>query len=205
MDHVREWADVVQQTGAAAGVIVSPKGFTSGAIDLAKNPARRVSLWIARPLTDDDFAPDEKSPAGYIKSVALTMHIRVPHPLTETFRLDVEPASGKREGREIQIVFGAKTRDLYYLRDEQDNVTGNLWDDYLISAEALHESGVALVLPGAPRFLVVEGRRMRFNSLSMGIGIENVEMPIEIDATHGAYGYENAITGQIKLVPLNLV
>lgn len=66
MTHVREWSDIVAHTGAAAGVIVARAGFASGACDLAKEPSRRISLWIPRPLIEEDFAPDEQSPEEYI-------------------------------------------------------------------------------------------------------------------------------------------
>ena len=55
IDHVREWSDIVHRAGAAAGIIVSPTGFTAGAIDAAKDPTRRLSLWVPRPFTDEDY------------------------------------------------------------------------------------------------------------------------------------------------------
>src|SRR5690242_7879324 len=37
IDHVREWSDIVHRAGAAAGMIVSPTGFTARAVDAAKD------------------------------------------------------------------------------------------------------------------------------------------------------------------------
>lgn len=202
IDHVREWADIVQQTGAAAGVIVSPTGFTSGAIDAARAPARRVSLWTPRLLTDDDFAPDERSPNGYLRSIMTTLHMRYPNPREETFVLDVESTSGAREGRTLTFTFSARTRDRYFLRDERDNVVGNLWDEYIAAGERVLVSGPARVEPTEPRFLVLDGHRVRFKVLSVQIDVGEFDLTFETDLAKLGFAYENAVTGRIKMVPL---
>lgn len=202
IEHVRAWADIVQQTGSATGVIVSPAGFTADAIEAARTHTRRISLWVPRPLTRDDFGPDEHSPAGYIHSVGITGHLKYSVPRVETFVLDTEAASGRREGKTIEFTFSAETRDRYYLRDERDNIVGNLWDEYIVAAEALADSGTARVEHAEPRYLVLDGHRLRFKSLSMEIEVLEYVMHLEIDVTRDAFAYENAVTGEVKFVPL---
>ena len=90
MDHVREWADIVQHTGSAAGIIASPTGFTSGAIDLAKNPTRRVSLWVARLLTIEDFPSSINPTSQDFNGLRFTTRGRVPLPRATTFRVRPE-------------------------------------------------------------------------------------------------------------------
>jgi hypothetical protein len=202
MDHVREWSDIVQHTGSASGVIVSPQGFTSGAIDLGKNTARRVSLWIARPLTDDDFAPDEKSPEGYIRRIELNLQIRESRPRIESFKVDAEAVTPEHKGQRISFNFSRETRDQFYLRDVQDNVVGNLWDDYIAAATSLPEGGPACVEPTELRFLIIEGHRVQFKSLRFEIDLVQHDSRHEIDLANGMYGYQNAVSGQVLPVPL---
>jgi hypothetical protein len=201
-DHVREWESVVQGTGAAAGVIVSPTGFTDDAVKLSKAETRRISLWKVRRLSADDFGPDERSPTGYIRGVGVTMHLKYSRPREDTFVLDVESASGRREGRTIPFTFSARTRERGYLRDEHDNLVGNLWDQYVVAAEALKQSGSARVEYAEPRFLVLDGHRLRFKSLSMEIEVLEHVVKFEIDVTRNAFAYENVVTGEVKFVPL---
>lgn len=202
IDHIREWADIVNHLGAAAGVIVSPTGFTTGAIAAAKDPTRRISLWVPRPLTANDFSPDDESPNGYIREVNAQAIIHEPRPQPDTFVLDVESITGKYEGITLQFSFSAETRDSYYLRDDRDNVVSNLWDDYVEAATKLPASGLARVEPMEPRFIVLQGHRLRFKSLSMHVEIVEHVININVDLAKMAFGYENAVTGAIKIVPL---
>jgi hypothetical protein len=199
--HVREWASIVHETGAAAGVIVSPTGFTADAIEAARATTRRVSLWFPRPLTDADFAPDDEAPEGYLKSIHTTMRARVLRPREETFTIDVEPI-GERKGITVTSRFSAATRDGYYLRDEQDNVVGNLWDEYIAAGEKVTSSGEARVEFAESRFLVIAGYRVRFRALSVYIEVGHFELAFETDFSKLAFAYENAVTGDIKTVPL---
>jgi hypothetical protein len=202
IDHIREWADIVSHLGAAAGVIVSSTGFTSGAIAAAKDPTRRISLWIPRPLTANDFAPDEKSPDGYIREVNAQAVIREPRPHPDTFVLDVESVTGKHEGITLKFQFSAGSRDSFYLRDGQDNVVANLWDNYVEMATNLHASGIVRVEPAEPRFIVLDGHRFLFKSLSMYVEIVEHMVDINVDLAKMAFAYENAVTQVTKTVPL---
>ena len=201
--HVREWASIVQETGASAGVIVSPSGFTADAIEAATAPTRRVSLWSPRPLTDADFAPDDESPGGYLRSIHTTMRARMLSLREGTLTIDVEPI-GEPKGITVTSVFSAATRDGYYLRDSQDNVVGNLWDDYIAAAKNVSASGEIRVEFAEPRFLVVAGHRGRFRLLRAYIDVGHFETVFETDFARTAFAYENAVTGEIRTVPLPL-
>lgn len=200
--HVREWANIVQETGAAAGIIVSPVGFTADALAAARAPTRRVTLWVPRAFAEGDFAPDERAPRGYLRSTHITMRMQVPQPRTDRFVLQLESATGRSEGRQIAVAFSARAREQLYLRDAEDNVVGNLWDEYIAAAEALQASGVARVEPAEPRFLVLDGCRVRFHRLELPIDMHEVEHIMEIDLMRSAFVYQNAVTGETRTVPL---
>jgi len=200
-DHVREWSDIVQQTGASAGVIVAASGFTSGAMVLARRAARRLSLWVPRPLSAKDFGPDDESQTGYISQVAVSVVARAHRPIESSFMLDVEPV-GKRTGRTQEFRSSAANRKSWYLRDEQDNVVENLWDLYTAAATSLDATGVAEVRCSDPRILVLDGVRLWFHSLSMKIEVVEHPIDIAVDVTKSAFGYENVLTGDVRLVPL---
>lgn len=202
VDHVREWSDVVAHAGAAAGVIVSPTGFTAGAIDAAKDPTRRISLWLPRRFTDADYAPNDDSPNGYLRSIHTTFQVRIPQPDVESLVIDVEPVSERYEGIIVESRFAADTRDRYHLRDESDNVVGNLWDEYIKAGEAVRTSGIAQVEFTEPRFLVLAGRRVRFKRLSVKINVGTFSMESVLDFSKETFAYENAITGAVRSVPL---
>ncbi len=202
IDHVREWSDIVAHAGAAAGVIVSPTGFTADAIDAASDPTRRISLWVPRAFTDDDYAPDDKSPDGYLRSIHTTLRARVLQPVLDSFSLDVEPASGRYEGVTVEYTFGAETREQYYLRDASDNVVGNLWDEYLKAAKSVRTSSTVRVEFGEPRFLVLNGHRVRFNCLSAKINVATFSLPFETDFSKETFAYENVLTREMRTVPL---
>jgi Restriction endonuclease len=195
--HVREWSNIVEHTGAAAGVIVSPTGFTSGAIDHVRNPARRISLWIARPLTEDDLSPDA------LRSIQYTLQSRTPFPRLETFKMDTEPVSPSGETRVVTMTLSAATRDRYFLTDEHGNTMANLWDEYIAVTAALSESGAFRIEFSDDRFLMVEGRRVKFNHFTGYVDIGTSDIEVLIDLTIGVYVYENALTGHIRQIPLN--
>jgi hypothetical protein len=203
IEHVREWADIVQQTGAAAGVIVAESGFTSGAIDAARSICRRISLWRPRPLTDKDFVPDTESPNGYISQVQVRICLAQPRLVEGSVKLDVSRADGQSDGTTGSAIFSYQTRDLWYLRDETDNIVGNLWDLFLTRAQTA--TSAVEIVPSESRFLVLDGTRMRFNRLAFAI--ENIvdERTIEIDLLKSAMGYENAVSGRACIVPLPLL
>jgi hypothetical protein len=208
VDHVREWADVVQNTGASAGVIVAEAGFTNEAKTLASVPSRRLTLWMPRRLTLEDFAPDGASEiqedgtrAGYVCSVHMDLVLREPRPKPETMKLEVEPV-GPRTGKTVSHAFSQSTRNDWYLRDEHDRVVGNLWDLYVEAAKQLERSGAVEVVPDDPRFLVLGGVRQRFKSLAVEIEMVNHVREIDVDVREDALAYENAVTGEVKLVPL---
>lgn len=202
VDHVREWADIVQRTGAASGVIVAQTGFTSVAIDAAKNPDRRLTLWKPRALTRDDFAPDEDAGTGYIARVQTRMVISEPRFVEGSFRLDVVRADGHQSGAELEFEFSAASRNQWYLRDEIDNVTENLWDLFVARGEACKDSGSIDIVPDESRFLVLGGTRFHLRRASFDMLVLKHERMIDIDVLKRAIGYENVVTKQVTIVPL---
>ncbi len=200
-DHVREWSDIVQQTGAAAGIIVSPAGYTAGAVNLAGKPERRVSLWVPRLLTAADFGPTRESPMGLVQAVRITSKIYSPRVRPETFKLDVAALEGPL-GREFTFEFSAVRRSDWYLRDDADNVVGNAWDDFVAAVEQVRERGEVRIAPEFPRFIVFEGYRLRFNALHVVVELDCTEIEHGFDLTLDAFGYENAVTGKVAWVPL---
>jgi len=161
-----------------------------------------LSLWVPRPLTAADFEPDDASPNGYIREVNIQAVLRELIPREETFAIEIEPASGRREGKELAFRFSAESRELHYLRDEQDNVVGNLWDDFVGVATGVDESRVAIVEPTDTRYIVIDGHRVRFKSLSMRIDVKKHTISITVDLAKDAFAYENAVTGETRTVPL---
>jgi Restriction endonuclease len=202
IDHIREWSDIVQHTGAASGVIVAQFGFTAGAIEGARNPERRVSLWKPRLLTEADFGPDVESPTGYIARIGVTGTVSVPQLVHETFKLDATRADGMNEGRDVLFNLSFASRDHWYLRDEQDNVVGNLWDMFVVAAESAAGSALHEIVPEEARFLVIDGIRFRLNGLSFGIEVIEHERHVDIDLRDHAIGYENVLTKHVEFVPL---
>jgi hypothetical protein len=201
IDHVREWSDVVQRHGASAGVIVSPTGFTADAQRAATDPQRRISLWMPRRLNLDDFGPDESSPEGYIARVEVQGIITEWRPRTETIQLKLEKV-GDLEGRELRWNFSRHVRDSWYLRDAADNVVGNLWDLFVESELVVKEAGPFLIEPPEPRYVVLEGVRLRFRSLSFVFDrIEHIRN-ISVDLLEESLAYENVVTGEHSIIPL---
>ena len=205
VDHVREWSDVVQQTGAASGVIVSMRGFTRDALDAARNPVRRLSLWTPRKLTLDDFAPDEDSPDGYIARVSTRVVVTEPRLVEGSFVLDTFRADGKPKGHELAYSFSANDRATWYLRDEQDNIAENLWDVFVKRATSAAQSGVIEIIPPEPRFVVLGGTRLGVRRIAFQIEVRRHEQAIEVDLLKRAIAYENALTGGVSIVPLGQV
>lgn len=202
VDHVREWSDIVAHAGAAAGVIVSPAGFTADAIEAASVPARRISLWVPRAFTDEDFAPDASSPGGYLRSIHTTLQPRVAQVVPGSLVIDLEPASGQYQGITIDCTFSAATRAQYYLRDAADNVVGNLWDECIKAGKAVCTTSTMRVEFNQPRFLVLQGHRVRFNFLTAKISVATYSLPFEIDFSKESFGYQNAVTQELRTVPL---
>lgn len=199
VDHVREWSDIVQQQGAAAGIIVARSGFTKGAMDAARIPARRVHLWIPRELTLDDFGPDEDSPTGYIARLGLTTELAVSQPDGHTVKLKLEPADGNMNP--ISYVLGEEDRDSWYLRDSKDKIVGNLWDRYKKAATTT-TPGPVQIKPERATYLVLEGRRFQFLGLSFEQQVDVITDRLDIDLTKLKFAYQNVLTGQVRQVPL---
>ena len=201
VDHVREWSDIVQHTGAASGVIVAEAGFTSVAMDAARNVERRVSLWKPRPLTIQDFGPDADSPDGYIARVEARVVVATPRLVEGSFKLDISRADGLPGSEQLSRVFCFATRDQWYLRDDQDNVVENLWDLFVARGQAAQSRNVE-VAPREARFLVLDGVRMRFNRMAFVVQADQHEIHFDVDLLASAFGYENVLTGKVQVVPL---
>ncbi|MGC4066361.1 MAG: restriction endonuclease [Polyangiaceae bacterium] len=202
VDHVREWSDIVQHTGAAAGVIVALSGFTGGAIDASRNKERRISLWKPRPLTTDDFAPDGDSPDGYLAHICIQGQLRAPRIVEKTFRLEAPRADGKPATRQTSFNFSLASRDQWYLRDTQDNVVDNLWDQVVALAQSAQASGNVEIVPDEPRFFVLQGVRLQLRRVSFDVEVIVHELNGEVNLFKDAFGYVNAITEELKIVPL---
>jgi hypothetical protein len=201
IDHFREWSDIVQHSGAAAGVIVAESGFTSDSIKAAQNVERRVSLWKPRPLTKADFAPDNKSPNGYIARVLTHLTLATSRLVEGSITLDISRADGPPLGETVAKHFSAATRNLWYLRDEQDNVVENLWDLFVKHGQSANTPLVELI-PRESRFLMLDGVRMRFNRLTFEIQHNVHEVSFEVNLLEETLAYENVLTGSIQIVPL---
>jgi hypothetical protein len=65
------------------------------------------------------------------------------------------------------------------------------------------DSGMLTVDFDAPRFVVLDGHRLRFVSLSMAVEFQEFEQPFEVDLARGQYAYENAVTGEVQFVPID--
>lgn len=200
-DHVREWSTVVAEVAAAKGIIVSKSGFTPDAIEIAKNPERRLELWQMRELTESDFD-------GYIQKVSIHATLKVPYVPEHTVKFNVATTEDKTAKEPLR--FSIETRDQFYLRDEQDNLRENLWDEFVrfyyenasIDTDILKHK----IEFNEPRFLVINGRRLIFKNFSFEIHHRSHTFPIEFDALdHFNLVYENVITRETKLVPAELV
>jgi hypothetical protein len=202
VEHVREWADIVQHTGAASGVIVAQSGFTAGAIAAAQNLERRVSLWLPKPLSASDLTPGKNSAGLGFSRVLVRGAVKQPRFVDGSFRLDVRRADGRFEGRQLQFVFSAATRMLWYLRDDHDNLIGNLWDLYAERAQAAKESSTISITPDKPSFLVLDGVRLRLNSASFEVAVHEQDFSVDIDLERDAIGYQNVVTGVVTIVPI---
>lgn len=202
VDHIREWADIVQHTGAAAGVVVAESGFTSGAIEAAKNVSRRLSLWRPRKLTHEDFGPDERSPHGYISRVQTKGRIRDPQFVEGSLHFGLVRADGTSGGHEIEYTFSADTRKQWYARDELDNISANLWDIFAARVSAAEDSGVIEVPFKEPTFLVFSGVKFRIQRMSFEVVVRIHEFVIDVDMLKRGLAYENVVTGAVRIVPL---
>ncbi|MGH8474153.1 MAG: restriction endonuclease [Methylococcales bacterium] len=202
VEHVREWSDIVQHTGAASGVIVAQTDFTAGAIEAAKNPERRVSLWRPRRLTRDDFGPDENSPNGYIARVQTSVQITWPRFVDGSLELDLICVDGQREEKEQSYRFQASTRKQWYLRDEHDNITENLWDLFIARAQSAEQSGVVEIVLAERRIVVLGGIQFHLRRVRFEIEILKHELMVDVDMLKRAIGYQNVVTGKVSIVPL---
>ncbi len=202
-DHVREWSTVVNEVAAAKGVIVSKSGFTPDAIAIAQNPERRVELWHVRELNEKDFD-------GYIQKISIQATLKEPYIPENTVHFVVEPTQKGAIREKIPFRFSRRTRNELYLRDEQDTIRENLWDEFVkfyyenvsIDKDILQHT----IKFEEPRFIVVNGRRFIFRSFSFEIHHRLHTFEIEFDALeHFNLVYENVITKETKLVPTELV
>jgi hypothetical protein len=172
------------------------------ALNAARNPERRVSVWRPLELSLDDFAPDTGSPNGYIARVQTRGVVTEPHLVEGSFHLDTFRADGKPAAREASYVFSADRRNQWYLRDAEDAVADNLWDIFIDRATSVTHSGpVEIALP-APRFLVFDGIRLGLRRATFEIELRKQEFVIEVDMRKHAIAYENVLTGQVSMVPL---
>ena len=156
----------------------------------------------------DDFEPDEVSEiqedgtrAGYVWSVDVNAVLHSLRPRTETASFDVETV-GPKIGKKVDFQFSRAHRDDWYLRDESDRVVGNLWDQFAKAITLIQETTIVEVAPPTPQFLVLGGSRVRFKSLSMEVEVSKHEHHIRVDLGKDAFGYENAATGEVKIVPM---
>lgn len=200
--HVREWCAVVQALGASSGIIVAENGFTDVAIRTATPAHQRVTLWVPRPLTLDDFGPDESSPNGYIAGVNLKGTILEPRLREETFTLDAERAEGEPTGRQVSLQFSAKCRDQWNLFNGQGELVGNVWDLFVQRGNAIRESGTLRIQPDPDRFIVVGGVRMRFNGLSVAVELVHHTLNISVNLPESAIAFENVVSREMLIVPL---
>ncbi len=201
IDHVREWSDVVQRHGASAGAIVSPTGFSADARLAATDPQRRISLWVPRHLSLDDFGPDEKSPNGYIARFEAQVIATEWRPRTETIEIKLDKVCDL-EGRALRWGFSRHERESWYLRDAADNVVGNLWDLFVESERMVKEPGPFRIVPPAPWYVVLDGVRLRFRFMSFVFDrIEHVRN-VSVDLLEQALAYENFVSGELSIVPL---
>lgn len=205
VDHIREWSDIVQHTGAASGVIIAQSGLTSAAIDAARNPERRLSLWQPRRLTLDDFAPDKNSSNGYIARVSTSVVITEPRFVEGSLHLDTVRADGNVEGRELTFNFSFSQRSQWYLRDDRDNILENLWDIFVERAQSAAQSGSIEIAAAERRFLVLDGVRLDFRRMCFEIDVLKHESTIEVDLLERAIGYQNVVTGKLSIVPLSRI
>lgn len=202
-DHVREWATVVEEVAAAKGVIVSKSGFTQDAKKIAENPERRIELWQMRGLTESDFD-------GYIQKVSIHAILKEPYVPGDSVNFVVASPQQGINKEKIPFRFSKQTRDQLYLRDEQDNIRENLWDEFV----KFYYENVSLdkdilqhtIKFDEPRFIVVNGQHLIFKSFSFEIHHRDHSFDVEFDALeHFNLVYENVITGETKLVPTELV
>ena len=202
VEHIREWSDIVQQTGAGSGVVVAEHGFTEGAIHLARKPERRLSLWTPRPLTLEDFAPDGDCPDGYVARVPVEICAISNRIVDGSFKLDAARTDGKNEGRAQRFSFGPSNRDLWFLRDEADNLRENLWDVIAAVVDGAGRAGEHRIEPKERRFLVLDGIRYQFAGAAFEIESHEHRRSLHFDILPNAMGYENAVTGEVTFVPL---
>jgi len=203
IEHVREWADIVQQTGASNGLIVAEKGFTQGAKDAARVRTRRVSLWQPRLLVDDDFKPDDNSRHGYVRKVEVDFTLRAPRLVEGSFQLNVARADSPPEGRKLRLEFSAARRHLWDLYSDSGKVEGNLWDKFQSMALSVQKSCKVEYVPSGDEFVVMGDVKLRVNGLSFEILVDEVTFDVAVDLAVDAMCYQNVLTRETRLVPMS--
>ncbi|MCR9165968.1 MAG: restriction endonuclease [Nannocystaceae bacterium] len=201
VEHIREWSSVVANLGASAGIIVAECGFTREALREAKPSARRLSLWTPRPLTLDDYGPDEASPTGYIASVGLNMTFMEQVLKTETLRVNLKrsPSDNKKV---VNCTFSKATREKWFLLNASNEVVGNAWDNFEACISQTLKTGTASFKPDADAFVVIDGVRAQFLEASIEVEMVAHKRNSTVNLLDHAIAYENAVTGEVRTVPL---
>jgi hypothetical protein len=200
ISHAREWATIVQQRGAALGVIVSRRGFTRETMALAGDQERRLQLWLLAELRETDFE-------GYIQKIHAEMRLRIPFVPEGSLKLDVSRVIPAPAPQLFSFTFSALHRDTWFLRDEADNIVGNIWDDFVrASTRPGLSDGETLTLNYAePRFIVLEQVRMLVRSVSWELRYQTLISEMHFDALkHFRYQYTNVLTGETRLIPSSI-
>ncbi|MEW6217138.1 MAG: restriction endonuclease [Candidatus Bipolaricaulota bacterium] len=204
VEHAREWASVVQQFGAAKGVIVSISGFTRRAKRFAETPTNRVELWQVRELVDKDFN-------GRIRRLRIVGTFAVPcvPEGSVTFRVrrmgpDQGPAAP------VPFRFSYEDRDRLFLQDEHGNIRENIWDEFAEQYErqvSLEKGIIPIrIAYGEPRYLTINNVRYQFVEFSAEVHQRQHEVTSEVDARDRfSHVYENALTGDQRPIPTDLV
>ena len=160
IDHIREWADIVRETGASAGVIVARTGFTRDAKKAAGSLTRRLSLWTTRKLKYSDFSTNE------VAAIKINLAFYERRINEKTFNFEAHRADGPIEGRKVEYNFSAKARPNLFLRDDKGEIVGNLWDLFVERSHGVTESSTIVIETESPTYLVFQGIRMKFVKLS---------------------------------------
>jgi len=202
--HAREWASVVQQFGAAKGIIVSTSGFTKGAKDFAKNPTNRVELWQVRELTQKDFD-------GRVQKVRIVGSFLLPRVPEDRVVFQVRRMDPVHSpARPVLFRFSYLDRDRLFLHDEHGNIRGNLWDEFAEQYERQVSPENAMIhiriAYAEPRYLTINNVRYQFVMFSAEVQHYKHDFTIEVDALdHFSHVYENALTGDQRPIPTELV
>ncbi|MGH8551986.1 MAG: hypothetical protein ACRERS_01705, partial [Methylococcales bacterium] len=116
--------------------------------------------------------------------------------------LDLICVDGQREEKEQSYRFPASTRKQWYLRDEHDNITENLWDLFIARAQSAEQSGVVEIVLAERRIVVLGGIQFHLRRVRFEIEILKHELMVDVDMLKRAIGYQNVVTGKVSIVPL---